>query len=130
MLNDLLDAAALFFIEIIEANLQKGDTLDSYAQNLIEIKNRYPIVFLGLHLSFFFVVIYAIYYNLFNFSICAIVILKLTDICAKITLLRKAKNSENFSASSYLGTPNFQIKPALRYGGAFIYPLVFYYAIS
>ncbi|MDR2151994.1 MAG: hypothetical protein LBO72_04150 [Helicobacteraceae bacterium] len=130
MLNHFLDAATLFFIEIIEGSLQKGETLDEYANNINEMKRSRPLAYLALSSSFFFTAAYSFYYNLFNALIFAILLMKLADSYVKFYLFGKAAQNGDFSVSAYLGVPNPKITPAIRFAGAFLYPFLFYLAIS
>jgi hypothetical protein len=125
-----LDVAMLFFLEIIEANLQKGDNFDSLVRNLSEFNRKSQIGFLFLNSSALFVAFYAIYYDIFNSFILVILALKCADTYTKIYLIRLAKNNDQFSASEFFGAPNVKITPAIRYAGAFLYPALFYCAIS
>lgn len=123
-----LDVALLFFIEIIEANLQKGRSFSELIGNLYAIKQASFVKFLALHLSLFYVAFYLIIYQ--NIYLLIIVAIKLLDLLFKISILKKVEeNGGRFSTLEFFGAPDVAISPALRYFGAVFYSLVFYLAI-
>ncbi|MDR0663959.1 MAG: hypothetical protein LBF86_00315 [Helicobacteraceae bacterium] len=130
MLSHTLDAATLFFIEIVEGGLQKGETLDEYANNISEMKRSRPLAYLSLCASFFYVAIYSFYYDLFSALICVILLMKFVDSYVRFYLFDKIAQKGDVSVSAYFGAPNVKITPAIRYAGALIYPCLFYFAIS
>ncbi|MDR2639108.1 MAG: hypothetical protein LBC09_04655 [Helicobacteraceae bacterium] len=129
MLNYALDATMLFFIEIIEANLQRGDTLEEYARNISDLKRSRPFIYICLYSSFFFVAVYALYYDIFNALIITILALKFADWYAKFYLLGAAKEGGDLAFAN-INAADIKITPAVRYAGAFFYAFLFYIAIS
>ena len=126
----ILDVLLLFFIEIIEANLQKGDSVSRLITNLRYTKMHHPFVFFLMHTSLYFTAFFLITGIGSAYVLVMIVILKCSDLALKLKLINLVGKNGEFDTMAVFGINDMQISPALRYCGAFIYPLIFYYAMS
>jgi hypothetical protein len=125
----ILDCALLFFIELIEANIQKGATLNELVANLSALKKHYPLIFWLLHTSLFYCLFFAIVSDGSTAILLTIVGVKSFDLIMKLKILRQIKAlNAPFDISRFLGMPNIKITPFIRYSGAVVYTLMFYAA--
>ncbi|MGE4295712.1 MAG: hypothetical protein AB7E49_08425 [Campylobacterales bacterium] len=122
----MLDVALLFFIEIVEANLQKGRSFNELVNRLFALKKSRPLQFVLLHTSFFYVLFYAITSGNFSGWFFALLLIKGADIGLKLHLFaRMEQEQEAFSSERFFGAPDMPLSPALRYAGAFLYSAIF-----
>lgn len=122
----ILDIALLFFIEIIEANLQRGRSFNELVNGLYVLYKQKPIGFLLLHTSLFYVLFYAVASENYSGWFLLIVAAKGADLLLKLQLFRRIeKAGQAFSAERFFDTPDVGLSPWLRYSGALIYTAFF-----
>lgn len=123
-----LDLMLLFFLEVIEATMQKGNTFNELVNNLYRLREKGLIYLLSLHLS----LIYVIYYYLItqNGYLFFLIAIKSIDLMLKLDLTNKIKRSgKPFSSEEYFGANDITITAPIRYSGAIFYTLLFYMII-
>lgn len=120
-----LDLMLLFFIEIIEANMQKGGTFNEVVNNLYRLKQRGIIYFFSLHLS----LIYIIYFYIItqNNYLLILIAIKVLDLMVKLDLMDKiTKAQKPFSVEEFFGAKDIAITPVIKYAGAVFYSALFF----
>ncbi|GHV09586.1 hypothetical protein AGMMS50229_20050 [Campylobacterota bacterium] len=122
------DVLLLFFVEVIEANLQKGNSFDELVTNLQAIWSQSPLRFWLAHYSFYLVIAYAVFGDHMNGFMLSIVLFKIADIAFKLRLFSDLRVGG--SASTQLGIPNLAITPTVRYAGSVIYSAIFAIALT
>lgn len=122
----LLDVALLFFIEIVEANLQRGRTFNELVNTLYALRKNRPLQFVLLHASFFYVLFYLIGGENHSGWFLVLLLIKGVDIGLKLHLFsRMDRERSPFSSERFFGAPDMALSPQLRYAGAFFYTAIF-----
>jgi len=128
MQEKILYIFLLIFFELYEASWQKADSIRGIIKNIFKRYEKGQIYFYLSHPSFWFVLYTAIKYNITNFWMIAIVLLKASDIAFKLWLIQ-AKSNKN-SIDEILGLPqDFKISPAMIYLNTVVYTILFYFAL-
>jgi hypothetical protein len=125
-----LDIALLFFLEIIEASLQKGQSANALISHLYGLYRRAKLRFFLLHLSLIYVLFYSYTHDLFNGWIALIVAIKIFDLGLKLWIFGRIDRVGTFSVEQFYGVPDMAITPVMRYSGAVLYTLLFAVAIG
>lgn len=126
-----IDVALLFFIEVLEANLQKGRTFSALVTRLYTIRSHSLLRFLSMHISLIYVLFYATANGVFNGWMALIVLIKGVDLGMKFWLFDKMdKNGGVFSTEQFYGVPDMEVSATMRYAGAIAYSVLFAAAIS
>lgn len=119
----IIDAALLFFLEIIEANLTKNRNFEEIVQWYGQLIRNNKLYFAAIHSSLIYL-IYTVYsHKLSGFIIFVAVTMKVLDLATKVYLGTKTDENGQFSMMENFNIPNMEISPALRYSGALIYPI-------
>jgi hypothetical protein len=77
----------MIILEVMEANLQRANTLGEMIEKLYVYYNKSIFLFFMIHPTFYFVLIVAVYLDITNFYIIAILLIKAFDIFFKIELI-------------------------------------------
>ncbi len=125
-----LDVALLFFLEIIEATLQKGESANALIANLYALYQNSPLRFILLHISFIYVLFYALSHGIFNGWLLLLVAIKGFDLGLKLRIFKRIEQEGGFSLERFYGVPDMAVTPFMRYAGAFLYSGLFALAIA
>ncbi len=79
----------MIMLELIEANFQKAPTLELMIARLNGYYQKSIFLFFLVHPSFYFTLLVALYLDLFNFYMIAILLIKTMDIFFKIEMIRQ-----------------------------------------
>lgn len=103
----------MIILELMEASLQKGDTLGDIIEKLYLYYNKSVFLFFMIHPTLYFILFISLYLNIVNFYIISILLIKTLDIFFKIELIKqryikKSMDSEleeilNLKISSWMG---------------------------
>ncbi|WP_281950377.1 hypothetical protein [Nitrosophilus kaiyonis] len=118
----------LIIFEIYEASWQKADTFFKIVENIFDKFKKGQIYFYLSHPSLWFILFIAIKYNIFNFWMVFMILLKISDIAFKLWIIEsliKGKKIEEI-----IGLPaDIKISPYMIYINTFVYTFLFYKAI-
>lgn len=109
-------------VELFESNWQKSNDLYGLINNNYLIFKKNIFIYFLLHLSFFYTIFLAIYFNNFSFWMSSIFILKFLDISFKLSIMKKL--SLGISIEEIVPI-NVKMIPVFRYMNVIIYPLTF-----
>lgn len=129
-MNFLLDISILFFLEVIEGNLYKGNSFKSLIEWLHYLLKNDKIKFISLHLSLIYLIFFVISNEISSFLVTSAILMKVADLVFKIYLTSKVDEKGHFSMVNILGVPDMEISTLLRYSGAVIYPLVVFIGVT
>lgn len=129
-MNFLLDISILFFLEVIEGNLYKGNSFKSLIEWLHYLLKNDKIKFISLHLSLIYLIFFVINNEISSFLVTSAILMKVADLVFKIYLTSKVDEKGHFSMVNILGVPDMEISTLLRYSGAVIYPLVVFIGVT
>jgi len=79
----------MIVLELMEASLQKANTLGEMIEKLYVYYNKSVFLFFMIHPTFYFILFVSIYLNIVNFYIIAILLIKTFDIFFKIELIKQ-----------------------------------------
>jgi hypothetical protein len=79
----------MIVLELIEANLQKAETLGEMIEKLYIYYSKSVFFFFMIHPSFYFVLFVSLYLDILDFYIITILIIKTFDIFFKIELIKQ-----------------------------------------
>jgi len=79
----------MIMLELIEANLQKAPTLELMIDRLNGYYQKSIFLFFLVHPTFYFIIFVALYLNVMNFYMIAILIIKSFDIFFKIEMIQQ-----------------------------------------
>jgi len=79
----------MIVLELIEANLQRAETLGEMIERLYRYYSKSVFFFFMIHPSFYFVLFVSLYLDVLNFYIIAILVIKTFDIFFKIELIKQ-----------------------------------------
>ncbi len=119
----------MIFLELIEAHFQRASTLGEMIDRLYGYYHKSIFLFFIAHPTFYFVLWVAIYLNIFNFFIIAILLFKLFDIFFKIEMIKQRYLFKEMD--SELGQMlNAKLAPWMSFLGLFTYVPLLFMAIS
>jgi hypothetical protein len=119
----------MILLELIEAYLQRASTLGEMIDKLYEYYKKSIFLFFLAHPTFYFVLCVALYFNIFNFYMGAILLFKVFDIFFKIEMI-KQRYQEKEMDSELVEMLNHQIVPWMNLLGLFAYVPLLFMAIS
>ncbi|SFV60380.1 hypothetical protein MNB_SV-13-465 [hydrothermal vent metagenome] len=73
----------------MEASLQKANTLGEMIEKLYVYYNKSIFLFFMIHPTFYFILFVSLYFNIVNFYIIVILLIKTFDIFFKIELIKQ-----------------------------------------
>ena len=79
----------MILLELIEANLQRANTLGEMIEKLYIYYHKSIFFFFMIHPTFYFVLFVALYLDIVNFYIIAILLIKAFDIFFKVELIQQ-----------------------------------------
>jgi hypothetical protein len=79
----------MIILELMEANLQKANTLGEMIEKLYVYYDKSIFLFFMVHPTLYFVLCVALYLDVMNFYIIAILLIKTFDIFFKIELIQQ-----------------------------------------
>jgi len=79
----------LIVLELMEASLQKANTLGEMIEKLYVYYNKSIFLFFMIHPTFYFILFVSLYFNIVNFYIIVILLIKTFDIFFKIELIKQ-----------------------------------------
>lgn len=130
-MDRLSDVLLLFFIEIVEANQQKGNTFSQLVNYLHGLFRSRPFRFLLLHTSMLYVAYLVFVQGIANGWTGTLLFIKGVDLLLKLNLFWKiGKSGEPFSTERLYGAPDVGITPWMRYAGAVFYTFLLAMGIS
>jgi len=125
---DILSLLLIFIaLELFESNWQKSDSMYGLISNNFSIYQKNILLYLLLHLSFFYTIFVSIYLNNFSFWMSSILVIKFLDIAFKLTMMKKLSNGISIEDIMPI---NVKMTPIFRYLNVFIYPLSFVFAVG
>lgn len=87
----------LFFIELAEATQYKGDTLGEVLKNLCELYKKSIFNIIIFNSSLIYILYVSFEYQIFNFWIVLIVLMKISDFFVKLYLFEKMDSQNAFN---------------------------------
>jgi len=127
MEEKVLYLVILVIFELYEASWQKADSFKGIIENIFKKYDNGQIYFYLSHPSFWFVLYTAIKYNITNFWMIAIVLLKASDIAFKLWLIQSYQRGKNID--EILELPQDIKSSYIIYLNTFIYTMLFYLAL-
>ncbi|MDR0666203.1 MAG: hypothetical protein LBF71_02210 [Campylobacteraceae bacterium] len=106
--------------------VQKGETLNAYMTNLLEMYERGIVRFLCMHPSFYAAIFAAIYFDNFSFLIVGLIILKALDIILKLILLDKIIKTKPLGIFAQMLERDMPLNFPLKAALTLFYAVVFY----
>jgi hypothetical protein len=79
----------MIVLELMEASLQKAQTLGGMIEKLYVYYDKSIFLFFIIHPTFYFILFVSLYLNLVNFYIIAILLIKTFDMFFKIELIKQ-----------------------------------------
>ena len=119
----------MIFLELFEAHLQRAGTLGEMIDKLYRYYNQNVFLFFLVHPTFYFVLCVALYFDIFNFYMIAILIFKVFDILFKIEMI-KQRYKEKDMDSELAQMLNHKIAPWMVVLGLITYVPLLFMAIS
>lgn len=118
----------LFIIlELFESTWQRNNTFYGLIQNNFSIYKKNIFLYFLLHATFFYALFIALVFNIFNFYISSIIILKFFDIVIKISIMKKL--SSNYLLEDIMPI-NFNMTVIYSYFNLLLYPFLLFMALS
>ncbi|MDQ1325432.1 MAG: hypothetical protein QG564_556 [Campylobacterota bacterium] len=119
----------LIAIELLEAFLQRANTLGGMLQNLYRYYTKSIFLFFLIHPGFYFVLFVALYSNVLNAGIIFIIAFKVFDIFYKIELIKQIFIQKKVS-KEMAAMLEWKIPSWFFLIGACVYPLLLFCALS
>ena len=115
----------MIILELIEANLQKAETLGKMIEKLYLYYNKSVFLFFIIHPTFYFVLFVSLYLDILDFYIVAILMIKTFDMFFKIELIKQCYLNKTID-DELKGMLTMRLTPWMSVLGVFIYvPLLF-----
>lgn len=115
----------MILLELIEANLQSSKTLGAMIDKLYGYYKKSVFLFFMVHPTFYFVLLVSLYFNIVNFYIIAILLIKSLDILFKVEMI-KQRYIEKDMDQELTDMLGLNMSPWMGYIGLFTYvPLLF-----
>ena len=115
----------MIVLELVEAHLQKADTLGAVIEKLYTYYKKSVFLLFIMHPTFYFVVFVTLYLNSLNIYMIIILLIKIFDIFFKIELIKQRylNNNMDKELEKMLG---LEMAPWMGLLGIFMYvPLLF-----
>ena len=125
----LLWTFILIGLELLEAFLQRANTLGGVLQNLYRYYEKSIFLFFLAHPGFYFVLFVALYSNILNAGMISIIAFKVFDIFYKIELIKQIFIQKKVS-KEMTEMLEWKIPLWFFFIGASVYPLLLFYALS
>lgn len=119
----------LIAVELLEAFLQRANTLAGVLQNLYRYYEKSIFLFFLVHPGFYFVLFVALYSNTLNAAMIFIIAFKVFDIFYKIELIKQIFIQKKVS-KEMAEMLEWKIPLWFFFIGACAYPLLLFYALS
>jgi len=119
----------MIVLELMEASLQKSNTLGEMIEKLYVYYNKSIFLFFMIHPTFYFTLFVSLYLNIVNFYIIAILLIKTFDIFFKIELIKQRYIQKDMD-KELEGMLNLQMAPWMILLGVFMYVPLLFMAIS
>ena len=119
----------MIFLELIEAHFQRAGTLGEMIDRLYGYYNKSVFLFFISHPTLYFVLCVAIYFDVFNFYIMAILLFKVLDIFFKVEMI-KQRYLEKDMDSELAQMLKSKMAPWMGLLGIFTYVPLLFMAIS
>jgi hypothetical protein len=118
----------IFFIslEIFESNWQKADTFYGVIKNNYKVYEKNIFLYFILNPTFFFSIYLAMKFNNFGFLMSSIIVLKFTDICFRLFLMKKIEDDEDITQ---LVPIDINYSLTIRYFNVILYPITFFLSL-
>lgn len=118
----------LFIIlELFESTWQRNNTFYGLIQNNFSIYKKNIFLYFILHGTFFYTLFVALAFNVFNFYISSIVIMKFLDILIKLSIMKKL--SSDYSLEDIMPI-NFKMTAVYSYFNLLLYPFLLFMGLS
>jgi len=115
----------MIVLELMEASLQKSNTLGEMIEKLYVYYNKSIFLFFMVHPTFYFTLFVSLYLNIVNFYIIAILLIKTFDIFFKVELIKQRYIQKDID-KELEGMLNLKMSPWMFFLGVFMYvPLIF-----
>jgi len=115
----------MILLELIEANLQKANTLGDMINKLHIYYRKSVFLFFMLHPTFYFVLFLTFYLDILNFYIVVILLIKTFDMFFKIELIRQRYHKQEMEEELKVML-ELQMAPWMGFLGLFTHvPLLF-----
>ena len=115
----------MIVLELMEASLQRANTLGTMIEKLYVYYNKSIFLFFMIHPTFYFTLFVSLYLNLVNFYIIAILLIKTFDIFFKIELIKQRYGQKEMD-KELEGMLSLKMAPWMGLLGVFMYvPLLF-----
>lgn len=118
----------LIVLEIIEANIQKGNSLSELIIYNYSIYKYNLIVFILYNFTFLYAIFILFSIDMSNFWLNVIVFLKFLDISFKLYIFQKIDKSGEVALSEFIPM-DVKITPLLRYSNTMIYSSLMFFAL-
>ena len=119
----------MIFLELLEAHFQRANTVGEMIDRLYGYYNKSVFLFFISHPTLYFVLCVAIYFDILNFSIMAILLFKGLDIFFKVEMI-KQRYFQNEMDSEMSQILNSKMAPWMGLLGVFTYVPLLFMAIS
>lgn len=129
MENALLLTFTLFILELIEALLQRANTLMGILQRLNGYYHKNIFLFFAVHPGFYFVLFVVMATGVLNMSMIFILALKIFDIFYKMELMKKVFKEQTVS-QELAAMLTWEIPSWYFLLGATMYPPLLWYALT
>ena len=125
---DIFSLLLIFIaVELFESNWQKSDSMYGLIANNFKIYQKNILLYLTLHISFFYTIFISIYLNNFSFWMSSILVIKFLDIVFKLNMMQKLTNGSTINEVMPI---NVKMTPLFRYMNVLIYPLSYVFAVG
>jgi hypothetical protein len=119
----------LALLELFEAAMQYAPTLEGVIARLYGYYRRSVFLFLGVHVSFIYILFVVLKTGVFNWTMLSIVALKIFDIFYKIEII-KARYGEKTTPPELESMLTMRLPWWFFLFGATLYPMLLYYALD
>jgi len=119
----------MIVLELMEASLQKSNTLEEMIEKLYVYYNKSIFLFFMLHPTFYFTLFVSLYLNIVNFYIIVILLIKTFDIFFKIELIKQRYIKQDMD-KELKEMLSLKMSPWMGFLGVFIYVPLLFMAIS
>ncbi|RUM70029.1 MAG: hypothetical protein DSZ07_03410 [Sulfurovum sp.] len=119
----------MIVLELMEASLQKSNTLGEMIEKLYIYYNKNIFLFFMLHPTFYFTLFVSLYLNIVNFYIIVILVIKTFDIFFKIELIKQRYIKQDMD-KELRKMLSLKMSPFMGFLGVFIYVPLLFMAIS
>lgn len=119
-----------FVLEFIELQAQKGDTLKAFMIHHHQTYVKNPLTYIGLHISFFFMIYIVIATGVLNFWVLGALSLKCADVVLKLYLIDKISKEGDGVIDQLTQGMDVKLTPGIKYFSLFLYTFMLFMGLS